>query len=65
METNGRPFGAECMAALCLEKGEKELCESKRNLIAAFRALNIEAVSYTHLLTYPAETSALSFTNKT
>ena len=42
METNGRPFGAECMAALCLEKGEKELCESERNLIAAFRALNIE-----------------------
>lgn len=42
METIGRPFGTECIIALCLEKGMNELCEFKKNLKAAFYALNIE-----------------------
>lgn len=41
-ETIGRPFGIECIIALCLEKRLNELCEFKRNLKAAFYALNIE-----------------------
>lgn len=41
-ETEGHPFGAECMVALCLKKGENVLCKFKKDLIAAFNALNIQ-----------------------
>lgn len=39
--TDGRPFGAECMVALCCKKGEDELCRFKEKLLAAFNALGI------------------------
>lgn len=39
--TDGRPFGAECMVALCCKKGEDELCRFKKKLLAAFNALDI------------------------
>lgn len=41
-KTKGRPFGADCVVALCLENGENTLCKFKKNLIAAFNALNIQ-----------------------
>ena len=41
-ETNGRPFGGECVVALYCQKGGTALCEFKEKLIAAFHALNIE-----------------------
>ncbi|MBU3878609.1 DUF3795 domain-containing protein [Faecalicatena sp. AGMB00832] len=41
-ETKGRPFGSECIVALCLKDGENALCEFKKNLIAAFNELNIQ-----------------------
>ena len=39
--TDGRPFGAECMVALCCKKGKDELCRFKKKLLAAFNALDI------------------------
>lgn len=41
-ETKGRPFGAECVVALCCKQGKTALCEFKQRLIGAFRALHIE-----------------------
>ena len=41
-ETEGRPFGAECVVALCFQKGKTALCEFKEKLIAAFNGLNIQ-----------------------
>lgn len=41
-KTEGKPFGAECMVALCLKDGENVLCELKKNLIVAFNALGIQ-----------------------
>ena len=41
-ETNGQPFGAECMVAVCCQKGKEALSDLKEKLIAEFRALNIE-----------------------
>ena len=41
-ETNGHPFGGECIVALCCQRGEKALCEFKAKLISAFNSLNIE-----------------------
>lgn len=41
-ETEGNPFGAGCMVALCLKDGQIALCEFKKNLIAAFNELNIQ-----------------------
>lgn len=41
-KTNGYPFGASCIVALCLKDGESVLCEYKKNLIAAFNVLNIQ-----------------------
>lgn len=41
-KTKGKPFGGECMVALCLKSGENALCELKKNLIAAFNALGIQ-----------------------
>ena len=40
-ETNGHPFGGECIVALCCQRGEKALCEFKAKLISAFNSLNI------------------------
>ncbi len=40
-KTNGQPFGAECIVALCCQKGEHALSELKEKLIAAIRELNI------------------------
>lgn len=41
-ETNGHPFGRECIVASCCQKGETALCEFKEKLIAAFNSLNIK-----------------------
>ena len=41
VETEGKPFGAECVVALCCHKGEDALCECKNKLIAAFNDLDI------------------------
>ena len=41
-ETNGRPFGAECILALNCQNGERALLELKEKLIAAFNELNIK-----------------------
>lgn len=41
-KTKGQPFGAECIVALCHQKGETALCELKEKLIAAFNSLNIQ-----------------------
>ncbi len=40
-ETNGSPFGAECIAAFYAGQGEGELPRCKARLIAAFNALHI------------------------
>lgn len=40
--TGGRPFGAECVVALCLKDGENALYACKKDLIAAFHALPLE-----------------------
>lgn len=40
--TQGKPFGAECIVAKCLKDGEPALCDFKKDLIAAFHALNIQ-----------------------
>lgn len=42
VKTKGKPFGAECVVALCLKDGENALCEWKRHLIAAFNELGIQ-----------------------
>ena len=42
LETDGRPFGAECVVAVCCQKGEAVLEEYKNKLIAAFQSLGIE-----------------------
>lgn len=41
-KTQGKPFGAECMVALCLKGGENVLCTLKKDLITAFNALCIQ-----------------------
>lgn len=41
-ETKGRPFGAECIVALCLKQGDNVLCQFKKDLISAFNALHIQ-----------------------
>lgn len=41
LKTNGRPFGADCVVAVCCQKGEHALSELKEKLIAAIRALDI------------------------
>lgn len=41
-ETNGRPFGADCVVALCCQKGDTALCEWKEKLIGAIHALHIQ-----------------------
>lgn len=41
-ETNGKPFGGECIVAVYCQKGDSALCEFKKSLITAFNALNIE-----------------------
>lgn len=41
-KTKGKPFGAECIVALCLKDGENALCELKKNLISAFNTLGIQ-----------------------
>ena len=40
-ETKGQPFGAECIVALCCQKGEDALRKLKENLIEAFNGLHI------------------------
>lgn len=40
--TGGKPFGAECVVALCCQKGEDALCECKKRLISAFNDLHIQ-----------------------
>lgn len=42
VETDGQPFGGECIVAAYCQKGASALCEFKKSLIAAFNALNIE-----------------------
>ncbi|MCI8946729.1 MAG: DUF3795 domain-containing protein [Lachnospiraceae bacterium] len=42
METGGRPFGAECIVAMCYQKSETALEELKENLIREFNELGIE-----------------------
>lgn len=41
LETEGRPFGGECIVAKYCRKGETALAELKERLIAEFRALAI------------------------
>ena len=41
-ETDGQPFGAECVVAACCKKGEAELDAFREKLIVAFRSLGIE-----------------------
>lgn len=41
-ETGGRPFGADCMAALCYQKSEAAFGELKKTLIGEFNGLGIE-----------------------
>lgn len=41
-KTLGKPFGSECIVALCLKGGENALCKFKKDLIAAFNALGIQ-----------------------
>ena len=41
-ETKGQPFGAECIVALCCQKGEDALGKLKENLIEAFNGLHIQ-----------------------
>ena len=41
VETEGQPFGDECVVALCCRKDKTALCEFKEKLIAAFNNLNI------------------------
>ena len=44
-ETKGKPFGAECMVALCLKDGQKSFMRiQKQNLIAALNKLNIQGM---------------------
>lgn len=40
-ETDGRPFGGECVVAKCCRRGETALAELKEKLIAAVKALAI------------------------
>ena len=42
LETNGQPFGVECIVALYHQKGPKELDTLKKRLIEAFNGLNVE-----------------------
>ncbi len=42
LETNGQPFGTECIVAVCCKQGKTVLSEIKDKLIAAFNALNIQ-----------------------
>lgn len=42
-ETNGKPFGGDCVVASCYrQKGEEVFCKFKAKLIDAFNALGIE-----------------------
>ena len=41
-ETDGRPFGADCIVALCCQKSNDALRELKERLIAQFNALGID-----------------------
>lgn len=41
-ETGGKPFGAECVVALCCQKGKAALGELKEKLITALNDLNIQ-----------------------
>ena len=41
-ETNGHPFGAECIVATCCQKGNTALSEFKEKLISAFNSLDIQ-----------------------
>ncbi len=41
-ETNGQPFGAECIVAGRCQKGKMALDELQEKLIAAFNGLNIQ-----------------------
>lgn len=52
-ETDGRPFGAECMVARYCRKGEGALCGLKEGVLAALRGLAIadmEEVTELHAL---------------
>lgn len=41
-KTKGRPFGGECVVAMCFKEGEDALCCFRKDLITAFNALNIQ-----------------------
>lgn len=41
-KTKGRPFGGECVVAMCFKEGEDVLCSFRKDLITAFNALNIQ-----------------------
>ncbi len=41
-KTNGQPFGAECIVAVCCQKGKTVLSELKDKLMVAFNELNIQ-----------------------
>lgn len=41
-QTDGRPFGGECIVASCCRRGDGALEALKKSLIAAIRALSIE-----------------------
>lgn len=41
-KTKGRPFGGECVVAMCFKEGEDALCSFRKDLITAFNALNIQ-----------------------
>lgn len=40
-DTQGQPFGAPCVTAVCLKDGENALCAFKERLMAAFNELDI------------------------
>lgn len=41
-KTNGKPFGAECIVAMCCKRGETSLKELKEKLIREFNELGIQ-----------------------
>lgn len=41
-KTKGRPFGGECVVAMCFKEGEDVLCSFRKDLITAFNTLNIQ-----------------------
>ena len=52
VQTDGRPFGAECIAAVYCKKGGNALSELKEKVIAAFNELHIQDMEEVKALHY-------------